>query len=678
LSPNIKKYEVFIYDENGPSFLIERFNKKPPFLEGIIHDYFRAFQGNECTLVKKEKETCKGYVVEMNEAELETLMNGTKMIPIEYFDKPGNNYQGVTYIRAAKEWTQHPTVQFVKKVYASVSYGWNHKQDDKDEMFIYDIHNELKARYNGKYYVKLDEDEELIKIKFSPVNPLLKRLQDREPELFTKTDSVHNQYSRMCPWSEKRQPVILSKEEKDRIDEIAPGSYDSVVEYGIGEKKPYYYICPRYWDLKNNVPVSPDKVDPEKLISRNASDSEKQKNIQSRYILELAKPGDKPLYQTRVGFLTKKSPSGHYMPCCFISKPKKDKPDALDKRIQEALQYYQRKPEEVKEKDSEYILDGIKFPLPENRMGHLPIILELFFNVTFTDCYSQLQKKKLKINYPCLLRQGVSERQPFLASLSFLYFKKNMPLDAFLKILYDKVTLDTIQTLHNGGIVHTFSNEEAEDISAYRKTKLFQTMGDTPTFKRIVNGYENFCKYLSSDDYIDYTYLWDIVTQVLFEEKVNMVILKEGLEDTTNNMTIVCPTTSHAIYMLDEKKPSIMIYQKGNLFEPLFIYKKMTDEKNKTITMFDLKEKIPSVHDILKKIHENMGTCKECPWSVKNKHNETIVGFSKRMDKPHNCHMVNGGKELWNTKEKTKCNGRKEYEKNRDTRGTQRETTGNV
>jgi hypothetical protein len=61
-----------------------------------------------------------------------------------------------------------------------------------------------------------------------------------------------------------------------------------------------------------------------------------------------------------------------------------------------------------------------------------------------------------------------------------------------------------------------------------------------------------------------------------------------------------------------------------------------------------------------------MGTCKECPWSVKNKHNETIVGFSKRMDKPHNCHMVNGGKELWNTKEKTKCNGRKEYEQNRD------------
>jgi hypothetical protein len=55
-----------------------------------------------------------------------------------------------------------------------------------------------------------------------------------------------------------------------------------------------------------------------------------------------------------------------------------------------------------------------------------------------------------------------------------------------------------------------------------------------------------------------------------------------------------------------------------------------------------------------------------------------IVGFSKKMDKPHNCHMKTEGKELWNAIEKTKCNGRKESEKNRDTRGTQRETTGNV
>lgn len=71
-------------------------------------------------------------------------------------------------------------------------------------------------------------------------------------------------------------------------------------------------------------------------------------------------------------------------------------------------------------------------------------------------------------------------------------------------------------------------------------------------------------------------------------------------------------------------------------------------------------------------------SCKECPWIVRTNHNDTIMGFSKRMDKPHNCHMKNGGKNLWDLKEETKCNGRKEYEKNRNTRRTQRQTTGEI
>lgn len=51
--------------------------------------------------------------------------------------------------------------------------------------------------------------------------------------------------------------------------------------------------------------------------------------------------------------------------------------------------------------------------------------------------------------------------------------------------------------------------------------------------------------------------------------------------------------------------------------------------------------------------------CKECPWVVKNKHNNMIVDFSKRMDKNHNCHMVN--KNIWDVKDKEICKGRKEF-----------------
>lgn len=56
-------------------------------------------------------------------------------------------------------------------------------------------------------------------------------------------------------------------------------------------------------------------------------------------------------------------------------------------------------------------------------------------------------------------------------------------------------------------------------------------------------------------------------------------------------------------------------------------------------------------------------SCKECPWVVKNSHNQTIVSFSKKQNKPHNCHMSNnGGKKLWEIEETTKCYGRLKFE----------------
>jgi hypothetical protein len=54
--------------------------------------------------------------------------------------------------------------------------------------------------------------------------------------------------------------------------------------------------------------------------------------------------------------------------------------------------------------------------------------------------------------------------------------------------------------------------------------------------------------------------------------------------------------------------------------------------------------------------------CKECPWVVKNKHNNTITEFSERTNKKHNCHMTNAGKKnLWEVEEKCQCAGRKMF-----------------
>ena len=52
--------------------------------------------------------------------------------------------------------------------------------------------------------------------------------------------------------------------------------------------------------------------------------------------------------------------------------------------------------------------------------------------------------------------------------------------------------------------------------------------------------------------------------------------------------------------------------------------------------------------------------CKECPHFVRNKHNDTIVKFSKRTGKKHNCHMTKGKYNLWEVMDtKLECYGSK-------------------
>lgn len=59
----------------------------------------------------------------------------------------------------------------------------------------------------------------------------------------------------------KRQPVILTNEEKEHIDKNHPGSYNRAMKYGSSKSKNFWYICPRYWDLRRNVSLTNEEVD---------------------------------------------------------------------------------------------------------------------------------------------------------------------------------------------------------------------------------------------------------------------------------------------------------------------------------------------------------------------------------------------------------------------------------
>ena len=86
-------------------------------------------------------------------------------------------------------------------------------------------------------------------IRLSNPNYFFKRLWDRDPTLFLKKRvGKFLAYSRACPHNQRRQPVILTDEEKEFIDKHYPGSYkdnkgiDTAIRFGSGDKK-YWYIC---------------------------------------------------------------------------------------------------------------------------------------------------------------------------------------------------------------------------------------------------------------------------------------------------------------------------------------------------------------------------------------------------------------------------------------------------
>ena len=47
---------------------------------------------------------------------------------------------------------------------------------------------------------------------------------------------------------------------KLNIDETHPGSYEHAIKYGSDPNKQFWYICPRYWSLKDRTSLTEAEV----------------------------------------------------------------------------------------------------------------------------------------------------------------------------------------------------------------------------------------------------------------------------------------------------------------------------------------------------------------------------------------------------------------------------------
>jgi len=618
---------VFIYNELNKKELNKIIKREYEIYGAEIKGYYRGFDKTTCSIVKQPDAKIRGILLDVTNAEFSKItkkMVGYKLVnDIEIYDSQGNKFNGKTFMTTLNAWTSPPSVPTLKNIYSIVSEGWR-DIDESDKLYVYDNEYKLMGYYDGKRYVDTTDESEQTVINLGHPSPFLKKLQEREPTLFIKEDSqAFSQYSKLCPWNIRRYPIILTKQEKDQIDKEMPGSYHSSIEYGTDPKNKYYYICPQYWNLRTNKPVRKEDVDPSKVIGQ----KELNPDLTKKYIFEFATPGHG--HHALPSFLDKKShPQGHFIPCCFKLNKKGEIPKAQLKRIEEAAKYMAKldnselqKKDVVEEEEgevSDYIQNGLKFPLPNKRKGELTVSLESFFNFNHTTCYSNLKTKKIKTNTACLFRRGVenNKEQSFLSVLAAIY-KKNS-LAELKEHIVKHITIDNIQDFHNGNLSHTFSKEDyfEQDVSKYTKSELYKKMTTNPEgFKKIANGLENFHKYILDDAVqIDHTYLWDIVCSGILKKtktksRINLIILNETMDDVTQNVNIICPTTVHSKFLFNLSYNSIFIYKRGDYYEPLINYKEDEEFIYDDVFEIKIKDDLPFMKKILEAINSSLGEC---------------------------------------------------------------------
>jgi hypothetical protein len=494
-------------------------------------------------------------------------------------------------------------------------------------------------------------------------------MYNKDPVLFlTESDGKYNSYSRACPWNKRRQPVILTDKEKELIDKEHPGSYEHAIKYGSSADKKFWYICPRYWDLKRNVSLTEEQVKsgkygniipeytngkPTKVVPPGANIFEfKGKDHEGK---------DGKYIEHNPGFLKSDAhPDGLCVPCCFKNWDK----ESQIKRRQQCIEEEKKtklttqpgkSPEKKTIQLDEYIKGPDKFPLEQGRFGYLPFIIQTFIGTDNKQCQISATNTNLKKNYPCYLRVGVdnNKNKSFVGVIADVYSQYNnnkvMNIEEFIDKLKSILNLDIFVEIQNGNLINLFKREyekiksEEINIPQIKNSKIYEKFitNNNQQLKSIISSYLNFLDYLSApNSFVNYEYIWDLICMKnpnLFPEGINLIILEIPQDDVTANLNIICPTNFYSINKFDDKKETVIIMKKYEYFEPIYIVidkAKTTGTSYNTTKLFNpkLMDSIPNLKNLkttIKDIYNSM--CKPLPsvLNIADKYNFKTFKFKR-------------------------------------------------
>ena len=391
-------------------------------------------------------------------------------------------------------------------------------------------------------------------------NPFHARIVARDPKLIiTRKVGKFNPYSKTCPPSDNRQPVILSKEELEHTNKDS--YFGKPLEY-----RDNYYICPRYWSLKTDSSLSQAEVDEILKTNKGAIIPPKSKKVpKGAFIYEFNTPSEHidgngnyiPHYP---GLQMDSHPeSGIGIPCCFNKQEQKTQVN-------------------VKGEKNAYFFDVNKYPVTKNRRGYLPISAQRFFKFDNNKCLSKTNKAMLRANAPCLVRYGVEQNilDSFIGCFVDIYkqFHKS-PTDITNKqmreIMSSAISLDDFLKYN---LVSIFRGSAVDqDLTPYMGSNFMRFVNMSSDIEKTyanetIGAFKNFIEFLKDDSaLIDHTYMWDIVTMPhpkLIPTGLNLVILNVTGED--DRIEYICSPIER-----DPSKGTFVLLKHDEFYEPIYV-----------------------------------------------------------------------------------------------------------
>ena len=478
----------------------------------------------------------------------------------------------------------------------------------------------------------------------------LTRLENYENVLFNKDNPIKNktvknvnnffkQYSRTC--QHERQPIIITQEEKDEIDRISPSSYKYILEYQTSLDKKFYYICPHFWDKQRNISLTREQVMSGNFGKINDNILDRKQELLPRLMSKNFDSLDKDFCLPCCYGMPKKpydlKKDEKVMKCLKKTKKKLDRManrmgednEISNYSYSDSENYSSSNGSDTDSESEDYsnyqsVKDSISNSLKKiyitrehrNIMGQgkvsiLPMIVSNFLQYDTTLCFEKGEGNFLKSGHRCLLRYGVEKtlnnNQTFVACIADAYCKynnveKTISVREFKKMLIENFTIDNFISCNNGNLTHIFLSKNIDDdffekmdiAETYKSSNFYsnlnmENINQVNLYKKIINSYENFQKYLNSKHHIiDHTYLWDIVSKpngFLFKDGINLIILDITSEDITQNIKVLCPKSSYSNQFIDANKLNLILIKNNNIYEPIYAIKDTSMEK-RVVSLF--------------------------------------------------------------------------------------------